>query len=124
MFSTLRSALGWRTATKLAPDCDCSIGKRTMAILRILFKRDEGRVSIEYALLVAFVALASAELCLSLGHNVFSIWSLAGSRLEVANTSVRRQRANRLNATKMEMGESESKSAKSHASSGDAAPHE
>jgi Flp pilus assembly pilin Flp len=61
-----------------------------MATLRDFFKHEEGRVSIEYALLVVFVALASAEFYLSLGRNVPRVWSVAVSRLDTANTSGRR----------------------------------
>lgn len=49
------------------------------------FLRDEqGQDLIEYTLLLAFVALASAALFISAGGSVSGIWSVANSRLSVA----------------------------------------
>jgi Flp pilus assembly pilin Flp len=46
------------------------------------FVRDEqGQDLIEYTLLLAFVALASAALFISAGTSVNTIWSVANSRL-------------------------------------------
>jgi Flp pilus assembly pilin Flp len=84
-----------------------------MAVLRKFLKHGEGRVSIEYALLIAFVALASADFYLSLGRNVSRIWSIAGSRLETANTSGRLHRSNSHNATQSKIEASGSTSSRS-----------
>jgi Flp pilus assembly pilin Flp len=52
------------------------------------FLRDEqGQDLIEYTLLLAFVALASAALFIGAGNSVAGIWSVTNSRLVVANTS-------------------------------------
>ena len=52
------------------------------------FIRDEqGQDLIEYTLLLAFVALASAALFIGAGNSVKGIWSLTNSQLEAANTS-------------------------------------
>jgi len=53
------------------------------------FVRDEqGQDLIEYTLLLAFVALASAALFIGAGGSVNSIWSTANSRLgEAANSA-------------------------------------
>ena len=52
------------------------------------FVRDEsGQDLIEYTLLLAFVALASAALFIGAGGSVAGIWAIANSRLAVANTS-------------------------------------
>ena len=52
------------------------------------FVRDEqGQDLIEYTLLLAFVALASAALFIGAGNSVSGIWSVTNSQLVVANTS-------------------------------------
>ena len=52
------------------------------------FIRDEqGQDLIEYTLLLAFVALASAALFIGAGNSVKGIWSLTNSQLEAANSS-------------------------------------
>ena len=50
-------------------------------------KDDQGQDLIEYTLLLAFVALASAALFISAGGSVNTIWSVANSRLSVAAAS-------------------------------------
>ena len=56
---------------------------------RILnFLRDEqGQDLIEYTLLMAFVALASAALFLGAGGSISGIWSTSNSQLSAANSS-------------------------------------
>jgi Flp pilus assembly pilin Flp len=52
------------------------------------FWRDEsGQDLIEYTLLMAFVALASASLFISTGSSVSGIWGSASNQLATANTS-------------------------------------
>ena len=52
------------------------------------FLRDEsGQDLIEYTLLLAFVALASASLFLSTGNSISSIWGSASTQLSNAATS-------------------------------------
>ncbi len=52
------------------------------------FLRDEqGQDLIEYTMLLAFVALASAALFIGSGNSVYGIWSITNSQLIVANTS-------------------------------------
>jgi Flp pilus assembly pilin Flp len=52
------------------------------------FLRDEqGQDLIEYTLLLAFVALASAALFIGAGGSVQGIWSVTNSQLGAANTS-------------------------------------
>jgi Flp pilus assembly pilin Flp len=52
------------------------------------FLRDEqGQDLIEYTLLLAFVALASAALVIGAGSSVSGIWSTANSQLSAANAS-------------------------------------
>jgi Flp pilus assembly pilin Flp len=50
-------------------------------------KDEQGQDLIEYTLLLAFVALASAALFISAGTSVNTIWSVANSRLGDAATS-------------------------------------
>jgi Flp pilus assembly pilin Flp len=52
------------------------------------FLQDEGGQDlIEYTLLMAFVALASAALFIGAGGSVKGIWSSSNSQLDAANTS-------------------------------------
>lgn len=53
------------------------------------FVRDEqGQDLVEYTLLLAFVALASAALFISAGDSIEGIWTAANSRLTQANTAI------------------------------------
>ena len=58
-----------------------------MTILKHFLRDDQGQDLIEYTLLLAFVALASAALFISAGGSVNTIWSVANSRLSVAAAS-------------------------------------
>ena len=51
-----------------------------------LWKDDQGQDLIEYTLLMAFVALASAALFLGAGGSIKGIWSVTNSQLAAANT--------------------------------------
>jgi Flp pilus assembly pilin Flp len=48
---------------------------------------DQGQDLIEYTLLMAFVALASAALFIGAGGSIKGIWSSSNSQLDAANTS-------------------------------------
>jgi Flp pilus assembly pilin Flp len=48
---------------------------------------DQGQDLVEYTLLLAFVALASAALFISAGGSIAGIWNVANSRLAQANSS-------------------------------------
>ena len=50
-------------------------------------KDDQGQDLIEYTLLMAFVALASAALFIGAGGSIKGIWSVSNSQLAAANTS-------------------------------------
>lgn len=50
-------------------------------------KDESGQDLIEYTLLMAFVALASASLFISAGSSVSGIWGSASNQLVAANTS-------------------------------------
>ena len=59
-----------------------------MRTLLYNFIQDEqGQDLIEYTLLLAFVALASAALFIGAGNSVSGIWSVTNSRLVAANAS-------------------------------------
>jgi Flp pilus assembly pilin Flp len=58
-----------------------------MNSLRRFLKDEEGQDLIEYTLLVAFVALASASIFISTGSSISGIWSSTNSQLVVANTA-------------------------------------
>ena len=49
--------------------------------MRQFLSDEEGQDLIEYTLLLAFVALASAALFISAGGSINTIWSVANSRL-------------------------------------------
>jgi Flp pilus assembly pilin Flp len=50
-------------------------------------KGDQGQDLIEYTLLIAFVALASAALFLGAGGSISTIWNATGTQLANAATS-------------------------------------
>jgi Flp pilus assembly pilin Flp len=52
-----------------------------------VLRDEQGQDLIEYTLLLAFVALASAALFISAGGSVSGIWSVANSRLSTAAAS-------------------------------------
>jgi Flp pilus assembly pilin Flp len=52
-----------------------------------LWHDEEGQDLIEYTLLIAFVALASAALFIGAGGSIKGIWSTTNSQLSAANTS-------------------------------------
>jgi Flp pilus assembly pilin Flp len=58
-----------------------------MTYLRNLWKDEQGQDLIEYSLLMAFVALASAALFLGAGKSISGIWSTTNSQLVAANSS-------------------------------------
>jgi len=55
-----------------------------VTILKNFLRDDQGQDLIEYTLLLAFVALASAALFIAAGGSVNTIWSVANSRLNNA----------------------------------------
>ena len=57
-----------------------------MTFLRNLWNDDQGQDLIEYTLLLAFVALASAALFIGAGGSVKGIWNATNSQLTAANT--------------------------------------
>jgi Flp pilus assembly pilin Flp len=58
-----------------------------MNLLYNLWNDEQGQDLIEYTLLMAFVALASAALFIGAGGSVKGIWSSTNSQLAAANTS-------------------------------------
>jgi Flp pilus assembly pilin Flp len=59
----------------------------TMTFLRNFWNDEQGQDLIEYTLLMAFVALASAALFLGAGGSIKGIWNASNSQLVAANTS-------------------------------------
>jgi Flp pilus assembly pilin Flp len=57
-----------------------------MTYLRNFWKDEQGQDLIEYSLLMAFVALASAALFLGAGNSIKGIWTTTNSQLANANT--------------------------------------
>jgi Flp pilus assembly pilin Flp len=55
--------------------------------VRTFLREEQGQDLIEYTLLLAFVALASAALFIGAGGSVQGIWSVTNSQLGAANTS-------------------------------------
>ncbi|HEY9139627.1 MAG TPA: hypothetical protein VIN93_01980 [Bryobacteraceae bacterium] len=58
-----------------------------MSLPNSFWKADQGQDLIEYTLLLAFVALASAALFITAGGSIQGIWSTTNSQLTAANTS-------------------------------------
>jgi Flp pilus assembly pilin Flp len=58
-----------------------------MTILRNLWNDEQGQDLIEYTLLMAFVALASAALFLGAGGSIRGIWNVTNSQLAAANAA-------------------------------------
>jgi Flp pilus assembly pilin Flp len=58
-----------------------------MTILRNFWNDEQGQDLIEYTLLMAFVALASAALFLGAGNSISGIWTTSNSQLSLANAS-------------------------------------
>jgi len=58
-----------------------------MSLLTRFFKDENGQDLIEYTLLMAFVALASAALFIGAGGSVQGIWTATNSQLSAANAS-------------------------------------
>jgi Flp pilus assembly pilin Flp len=58
-----------------------------MTFLRNFWREEQGQDLIEYTLLLAFVALASAALFIGAGRSVKGIWSITNSQLAAANVS-------------------------------------
>ena len=58
-----------------------------MTFLRNLWNEEQGQDLIEYTLLMAFVALASAALFLGAGNSIKGIWSTTNSQLTAANAA-------------------------------------
>jgi len=56
-------------------------------LLWLLVREEQGQDLIEYTLLLAFVALASAALFIGAGGSVESIWSQGNRTLEAANSA-------------------------------------
>ena len=57
-----------------------------MTLLRKFWNEEDGQDLIEYTLLMAFVALASAALFLGAGGSIKGIWSVTNSQLAAAST--------------------------------------
>lgn len=58
-----------------------------MNLIRNFWRDDSGQDLIEYTLLLAFVALASAALFLGAGGSIKGIWSTTNSQLAAANAT-------------------------------------
>jgi Flp pilus assembly pilin Flp len=60
---------------------------KNMTFLRNLWNEEQGQDLIEYTLLMAFVALASAALFIGAGGSIKGIWVTTNSQLAAANTA-------------------------------------
>ena len=56
-------------------------------MIKNFWNDDQGQDLIEYTLLMAFVALASAALFLGAGGSLKGIWTTSNTQLEAANSS-------------------------------------
>jgi Flp pilus assembly pilin Flp len=55
--------------------------------LKSFFQDEQGQDLIEYTLLMAFVALASAALFIGAGGSISGIWTTTNTQLTTANSS-------------------------------------
>jgi Flp pilus assembly pilin Flp len=58
-----------------------------MTRIQNFLRDDQGQDLIEYTLLMAFVALASAALFIGAGGSIKGIWTVSSTQLDAANTS-------------------------------------
>lgn len=58
-----------------------------MTFLKHFWNEEQGQDLIEYTLLMAFVALASAALFIGAGASIKGIWSVTNSQLAAASNS-------------------------------------
>jgi Flp pilus assembly pilin Flp len=58
-----------------------------MTLLRNFWTDERGQDLIEYTLLMAFVALASAALFIGAGGSIRGIWEASNTQLAAANTA-------------------------------------
>jgi len=58
-----------------------------MSLSKHLWKDESGQDLIEYTLLMAFVALASAALFIGAGGSIQGIWSTVNTQLSAANAT-------------------------------------
>ena len=58
-----------------------------MKCLRIFFENEQAQDVVEYTLLLAFVALASAALFINAGSSINGVWTTANGILRNANKS-------------------------------------
>jgi Flp pilus assembly pilin Flp len=58
-----------------------------MTLIKRFWQDEQGQDLIEYTLLMAFVALASAALFIGAGGSIKGIWTVTSTQLEAANTS-------------------------------------
>jgi Flp pilus assembly pilin Flp len=58
-----------------------------MTFLRNFWNDEQGQDLIEYTLLIAFVALASAALFIGAGKSVTTIWTITNNQLSAAALS-------------------------------------
>ena len=57
-----------------------------LSFVKIFWKDEQGQDLIEYTLLMAFVALASAALFLGAGGSINGIWTSGNTHLSIANS--------------------------------------
>jgi Flp pilus assembly pilin Flp len=58
-----------------------------MNLLSTFLKDEQGQDLIEYTLLLAFIALASASIFISAGGSISGIWGNASTQLSAANAA-------------------------------------
>jgi Flp pilus assembly pilin Flp len=74
------------SSAKMQPPSNKELAKMKVLMNEFL-KDDSGQDLIEYTLLMAFVALASAALFIGAGGSIKGIWTAVNTQLEAANTS-------------------------------------
>jgi len=62
-----------------------------MELLKNFLREEDGQDLVEYTLILAFVALASAALLTTAGESVRGLWNQTSTRLEQASTAAAKQ---------------------------------
>ena len=87
----LSGGVHWSTKAQIVTFCEATLRcnpeeARAMRVFRTCWQEEQGQDLIEYTLLMAFVALASAALVIGQGGSIKGIWSVTNSQLAAAST--------------------------------------
>jgi Flp pilus assembly pilin Flp len=80
------SATGRQWSSQRSPVAEGDSGlRKAMRVIRTLLADEGGQDMVEYVLLLAFVALATAGIVIGMGSTTSTFWSITNSRLQNSN---------------------------------------